>query len=167
MTDEELKQKEKEYTEVCKSKNALIDERKELLEDEKVKKYVAVDDKLTDVNKEWWKLFNEIIEARQENCLHPAWYFESGFTDSYEGRTYWTCKCVACGKRLIQTRSRDYPNDRVIWDECIMGEPTESKLSYEEVVDKWVKFMEVFPSEDKSIEEKGRMFTKMMNPSKK
>ena len=69
-------------------------------------------------------------------------------------------------KRLEEVRSRDYPNDRVIWDECIMGDPTESKLSYKEVADKWVEFMENFSSEDKSIEEKGKVFTKMMNPVK-
>lgn len=47
-----------------------------------------------------------------------------------------------------------------------MGDPTESKLSYKEVADKWVKFMEDIKEDDKSLEEKGKIFTKMMNPSR-
>ena len=46
------------------------------------------------------------------------------------------------------------------------AKPTRSEMSYKEVADKWVKFMEDFPEEEKSIEEKGRTFTKMMNPSR-
>ena len=48
-----------------------------------------------------------------------------------------------------------------------MGDPIESKLSYKEVADKWIKFREDFKEEDKSIEEKGKVFTKMINPNKK
>ena len=107
-----------------------------------------------------------ILEEQQERYPHPAWYFENGFTDRHEGRTYWTCKCVACGKELEDVRSRNYPHDRVIWKESFFAKPTRSEMSYKEVADKWVKFMEDFPEEDKSIEEKGRTFTKMMNPSR-
>ena len=39
-------------------------------------------------------------------------------------------------------------------------------LTIKEVAEKWVKFLEDFPQEDKSIEEKGRTFTKMMNPNR-
>lgn len=166
MTDEELKSYEDKLLELKVSRGKLIRQRKKLLEDDNVKKYLGIEKELDSSTKEAIALQGIILEEQQERCPHPDWYFENGFTDRHEGRTYWTCKCVACGKRLEEVRSRDYPHDRVIWDECIMGDPTESKLSYKEVTDKWVKFMEDFPLEDKSIEEKGRTFTKMMNPSR-
>lgn len=167
MTDEELKSYEDKLLELKVSRRKLIRQRKKLLEDDNVKKYLGIEKELDSSTKEEIALQGIILEEQQERCPHPAWYFENGFTDWHEGRTYWTCKCVVCGKRLEEARSRDYPHDRVIWDECIMGDPTESKLSYKEVTDKWVKFIEDFPQEDKSIEEKGRTFTKMMNPSKR
>lgn len=166
MIDEELKSHEDKLLELKVSIRKLIRQRKKLLEDDNVKKYIGIEKELDSSTKEAMALQGIILEEQQQRCPHPAWYFEDSFTDIYEGRTYWTCKCVVCGKRLEEARSRDYPNDRVIWDECIMGDPTESKLSYKEVADKWVKFMEDFPQEDKTIEEKGRTFTKMMNPSK-
>lgn len=166
MTDEELKSYEDKLLELKVSRGKLIRQRRKLLEDDNVKKYLGIEKELDSSTKETMALQGIILEKQQERCPHPAWYFENGFTDRHEGRTYWTCKCVACGKRLEEVRSRDYPHDKVIWDGCIMGDPTESKLSYKEVADKWVKFMEDFPEEDKSIEEKGRTFTKMMNPSR-
>ncbi len=166
MTDEELKSYEDKLLELKVSRGKLIRQRKKLLEDDNMKKYLGIEKELDSSTKEVMALQGIILEEQQERCSHPAWYFENGFTDRHEDRTYWTCKCVACGKRLEEVRSRDYPHDRVIWDECIMGDPIKSELSYKEVRDKWVKFMEDFPQEDKSIEEKGRTFTKIMNPSR-
>ena len=166
MTDEELKSCEDKLLELEVSREKLIGQRKKLLEDDNVKKYLGIEKELDSSTKEAMTLQNIILEEKRERCPHPAWYFEYGFTDRYEGRTYWTCKCVACGKRLEEVRSRNYPNDRVIWDECIMGDATESKMSYKEVADKWIKFTEDFPEEDKSLEEKGKIFTKMINPSR-
>ena len=166
MTDEELKSYEDKLLELKVSRGKLIRQRKKLLEDDNVKKYLGIEKELDSSTKEVMALQGIILVEQQERCPHPAWYFYNFSEDTYEGKVYWTCKCVACGKRLEEVRSRDYPNDRVIWNECIMGDPTESKLSYKEVADKWVKFMEDFPEEDKSIEEKGRTFTKMMNPSR-
>ena len=161
----------KEKERLNDKKATLIEVRTEIkyLQGEYMRKKEEIEKTLTERKVTTFKFptnAEEIITTIKENCPHPAWYFENGFTDRHEGRTYWTCKCVACGKRLEEVRSRDYPNDRVIWDECIMGDPTESKLSYKEVADKWVEFMENFSSEDKSIEEKGKVFTKMMNPVK-
>ena len=166
MTDEKLKSYEDKLLELKVSFEDLNRQRKKLLEDDNVKKYIRIEKEYRKSIKKEITLENIILEEQQKRCPHPAWYFVSGFTDRFEGRTYWTCNCVACGKRLKEVRSRDYPNDRVIWDECIMGDPIKSELSYKEVRDKWFKFMEDFKEEDKSIEEKGRTFTKMMNPNR-
>lgn len=166
MTDEELKLKKQEYAELFQSRIAISTKRDELLEKEIVKEFVDTDNKLNATNKKCRSLYEEIIAAEQERCPHPAWYFYRYNEDTYEGKVYWTCKCVACGKELEDVRSRDYPRDRVIYKESFFAKPTISDMSYKEVADKWVKFMEDFPSEDKSIEEKGRVFTKMMIPTR-
>ena len=166
MTDEELKLKKQEYAELVQSRIAIITKRDELLENEFVKEFVDTDNKLNATNKKWRSLYEEIITAEQERCPHPAWYFYDFSEDTYEGKVYWTCQCIVCGKKLEDVRSRNYPGDRVIWKDCGFAKPTRSDMSYKEVADKWVKFMEDFPQEDKSIEEKGRTFTKMMNPSR-
>ena len=167
MTDEELKSYEDKLLELKVGRGKLIRQRKKLLEDDNVKKYLGIEKKLDSSAKEAMALQGIILVERQERCPHPAWYFWGYIEDTYEGKVYWTCQCVACGKKLEEVRSRNYPHDRVIWKESFFAKPTRSDMSYKEVADKWVKFMEEFPSEDKSIEEKGKVFTKMMNPSKK
>lgn len=166
MTDEELKSYEDKLLELKVSRGKLIRQRKKLLEDDNVKKYLGIEKELDSSTKEALALQGIILVEQQERCPHPAWYFYNFSEDTYEGKVYWTCKCVACGKELEDVRSRNYPHDRVIWKESFFAKPTRSEMSYKEVADKWVKFMEDFPEEDKSIEEKGRTFTKMMNPSR-
>ena len=166
MTDEELKSYEDKLLELKVGRGKLIRQRKKLLEDDNVKKYLGIEKKLDSSAKEAMTLQGIILVERQERCPHPAWYFWGYIEDTYEGKVYWTCQCVACGKKLEEVRSRNYPHDRVIWKESFFAKPTRSDMSYREVADKWVKFMEDFPQEDKSIEEKGRTFTKMMNPNR-
>ena len=166
MTDEELKSYEDKLLELKVSRGKLIRQRKKLLEDDNVKKYLGIEIELDSSTKEAMALQGIILVERQERCPHPAWYFWGYIEDTYEGKVYWTCQCVACGKKLEEVRSRNYPHDRVIWKESFFAKPTRSDMSYKEVADKWVEFMENFSSEDKSIEEKGKVFTKMMNPVK-
>ena len=166
MTDKELELKKQEFNKLCENESLLKEEQEELLENEAVKRYADITQTLNGYSKKWHRLYTEIREAEQEKCPHPAWYFGAYNEDTYEGRVYWTCKCVACGKIQEEVRSRDYPQGRVIYKDCFFAKPTISDMSYSEVADKWVKFMEDFPQEDKSIEEKGRTFTKMMNPNR-
>lgn len=166
MTNEELKSYEDKLLELKVSRGKLIRQRKKLLEDDNVKKYLGIEKELDSSTKEALALQGIILEEQQERCPHPAWYFYRYSEDTYEGKVYWTCKCVACGKELEDIRSRDYPRDRVIYKESFFAKPTISDMSYKEVAEKWVKFLEDFPQEDKSIEEKGRTFTKMVNPNR-
>ena len=166
MTDEELELKKQEFHNLCENGSSLREEQEALLENENVKRYADITQRLNGYSRKWHRLYTEIREAEQERCPHPAWYFLGYSEDTYEGRVYWTCECIVCGKRLEDVRSRDYPGDRVIWKDCGFAKPTRSDMSYREVADKWIKFMEDFPQEDKTIEEKGRTFTKMMNPSR-
>ncbi len=66
----------------------------------------------TDIIKNYKKLkskHNDIkhnieIETRliQSECKHPIWYHLTTKCDEYEGRKYFTCKCLECN--LIETR---------------------------------------------------------------
>ena len=41
---------------------------------------------------------NKEINRIQSECEHPIWYHLSTDSDCYEGRKYFTCQCLECGK---------------------------------------------------------------------
>ena len=41
---------------------------------------------------------NKEINKIQSECKHPIWYHLSTDSDCYEGRKYFTCQCLECGK---------------------------------------------------------------------
>jgi len=41
---------------------------------------------------------NKEINRIQSECKHPIWYHLSTESDCYEGRKYFTCQCLECGK---------------------------------------------------------------------
>lgn len=45
----------------------------------------------------------------QDECTHPIWLWLNEDTDEHEGRTYYDCECVACGK-IEERRDRDFGN---------------------------------------------------------
>lgn len=55
---------------------------------------------------------NEIYNLKskiQQHCLHPIWYHISTHDDCYEGRRYFTCKCLEC-EFVEEDRSREFKN---------------------------------------------------------
>jgi len=52
---------------------------------------------------------DNLIEEIQNNCKHETWYHISTSNDEYEGRTYFTCKCLDCD-HIEEDRSRDFKN---------------------------------------------------------
>lgn len=50
-----------------------------------------------------------LVRNIQENCNHKIWYFLSSSTDDYEGRTYYTCKCLDCDY-IEEARSKYFIN---------------------------------------------------------
>ena len=164
MESKKYKELKDKLLKLNESRNELIEARQKLLENDIVKQYVALDDELSETNLEYRRLYRDLIREKQNTCSHPVWYFMDGFTDRYEGRAYWSCKCVACGKEIREMRSRNYPNDRVIWKDCYFADPTPSEYSYEDIASKWVEYLQKDQDEEQNLEEKGRAFTKKMNP---
>ncbi len=165
---EELQKARGELTKVY---NELRKIKEELLE---VKKANQTQGETKDIDEPFQKIRSKAMdktEESQEKCSHPVWYFLNGVTDWYEGKSYWTCQCVNCGKITKEERSKEYPNDRIIWDDRALVAPIRSKLPYEKVVENWVQFMDLYPQECKTnahfLEEKGQVFAKRMNPHKK
>lgn len=155
MTDEEIRKSKERLYSLIESREDLAHARARLLENPIVQEYVAADSLFQETDADIIKLRQEIIEAEQENCQHPAWVLLYKDSDPYEGRVYYECRCVACGKQVYDI-ARGFPNDRVIFDAPSVYMNKE-----------WDEFSENCSDEYFSVEEKGRAFTKKFNSNKK
>lgn len=72
MIDEELKSHEDKLLELKVSIRKLIRQRKKLLEDDNVKKYIGIEKELDSSTKEAMALQGIILEEQQQRCPHPA-----------------------------------------------------------------------------------------------
>ena len=43
-------------------------------------------------------LINKEVNRIQSECKHSIWYHLSTDSDCYEGRKYYTCQCLECGR---------------------------------------------------------------------
>lgn len=154
MTNEEIKKSKERLASLKEGIKELENIRQELLEEPEVQEYVAADSLLRETNDEIEKLNQEIIKGVQENCSHPAWVLFYKDSDPYEGRTYYTCRCVACGKEVTDY-ARRFPAGRVIYE-----------YSYG-IYKKWDEFSRACSDEYFSSEEKGKVFTKRFNSERK
>ncbi len=106
----------KDLREVENSFNKIKDKRSKILERmhelEKIDVIIEYQ-KLCSSNETLYRQQNNLIEKytnlKQKNCKHPLWYFIKEETDSYEGRTYYTCRCLECNL-VEERRSRDFDN---------------------------------------------------------
>jgi ABC-type uncharacterized transport system fused permease/ATPase subunit len=97
-----------------------------IIENEKLKelgtKLQDLNQNISDIeNKEIVKLYNRMKSERektsreyeqlvsniQNECNHKFWYHLSTSSDDYEGRTYFTCKCLDCDF-VTEDRSRSF-----------------------------------------------------------
>ena len=148
---DEIKKSKELLASLNESREDLKHIQDELLEDPKVQEYVAASNLLCEVDAKIKKLNQDIIEGVQENCQHPAWVLLNKDEDHYEGRVYFTCRCVACGKEQTDN-ARFFPADRIIFSGLSMGMNA-----------KWNEFSEKYLDDGFSIEEKGKAFTKIYN----
>ena len=151
---EEIRKNKERLESLMESREELANALEILLENPIVQEYVAADSLLHETDADIKKLEQEIIDAEQENCLHPAWVLLYKDSDPYEGRTYYTCRCVACGKEMTDY-ARGFPAGRVIYE-----------YSYG-IYKKWDEFSRACSDEYFSSEEKGKVFTKRFNSERK
>ena len=106
---DELKTMEKQFDSLLVERNEILIRMKVLEQNTIVQEYIN----LVSLNERLYsKLSNtkeSYIKLKQKNCTHPLWYFISETTDSYECRTYYTCKCLECDL-IEEKRSRDFNN---------------------------------------------------------
>lgn len=77
--------------------NELIDIKSKLVEIEN--NHAVITYKELEKNKESLvDLINKEIRNIQSKCKHPMWYHLSTEDDRYEGRRYFTCRCLECEK---------------------------------------------------------------------
>ena len=129
MTDEELQKIEEELKEKRKRINELMEIRSELLEIPEVKKFSETDEEYRKLEKETDIVSKKAYHARQELCTHPVWYFMGATKDDYEGRIYWNCMCMRCGK-IEERRSKDFDIDSVIYKDMCFGKPKNIDIDF-------------------------------------
>ena len=98
--------------------------------------------------------------ARQELCTHPVWYFMGATKDDYEGRIYWNCMCMRCGK-IEERRSKDFDKDSVIYKDMCFGKPKNIDIDFYHTGILYGKFINLGDNKSNE-EEKSKMFVKIM-----
>ena len=78
-------------------KNELLKINNEMSELSKNQVIIAYED-LKETKDNLNNLINKEINKIQSECLHPIWYHLSTDSDCYEGRKYFTCQCLECGR---------------------------------------------------------------------
>lgn len=151
MTGEEIKKSKELLASLKEGIKELENIRQELLEEPEVQEYVAVSSLLRETKARIINLNQDIVYSEQENCQHPVWLLLHRDVDYWEGRVYFKCRCVACGKEKTGY-GRDFPDGRIIYDTTI-----------NDLREKWEKFSKKFLDDSSSIEEKGKAFTKIFN----
>lgn len=105
----ELSEIEKKFNEIQEERSKILERKHELEKLDVIKEYK----KLCSSNETLYSQQNNLRERytnlKQKNCSHPLWYFIKEETDTYEGRTYHTCKCLECDL-VDERRSRDFDN---------------------------------------------------------
>jgi hypothetical protein len=114
---------EAKYNEICRERNVILDKMSELEKNDIIKEYMGLYLKNEDLFKKLCSMKEKYIKLKQKNCDHLLWYFMSEFSDSYEGRRYFTCKCFECGL-VEEKRSRDFNN-------VIVGDYNKLKEEYD------------------------------------
>ncbi len=110
-------------------------EKESLLTDAKVQRYEVLATLLEKYHSFLDRVEASYKEAFYEECNHDVWYLLYSETDEYEGRTYWNCKCLQCGKHK-EARSNFFRN-KVIMGECLFARAKRNEKPYGVVRDEY------------------------------
>ncbi len=118
----ELSEIENKFNEIQDERSNILKRMRELEKLDVINEY----QKLCSSNETLYRQQNSLRERytnlKQKNCSHPLWYFIKEETDTYEGRTYYTCRCLECNL-VEERRSRDF-------DDVIRGDYSKIKDEY-------------------------------------
>ena len=105
----------KEYDEIIEQRAVVIDELKQLENNEVVKKYLELKEKNDSLYNKQLNLYDSIKREEYDECKHILVFSKIDY-DSYEGRTYRRCGCIKCGlDNSVLDQERDWlPHTRKI-----------------------------------------------------
>lgn len=107
--NEELIKIEKQLEDLANERAIIIDKMEKLKKYKCVQQYIILSSQNSVLYGKLTNLKESYINLKQRLCTHPIWFFVSETTDDYEGRTYYTCRCLECGK-VEERRNRDFEN---------------------------------------------------------
>ncbi len=117
----------KEYDEIKKQRENILDELKLLRENEAVKRYLSLIDQNKDLHNKQLELYQGIKQEEYKSCEHILVYSKIDY-DRYEGRTYKSCGCIKCGldNSVLNYEWKYLPFERQIMythlmDNCFAG----------------------------------------------
>ena len=85
---------------------------------------------------------NHYQAALFEECNHDVWYLLYHESDDYEGRTYWTCKCLQCG--LTEERYPRHFQSKVIMGESIFARAKRNEKPYNVIREEYLGLLEKY-----------------------
>jgi hypothetical protein len=100
---------ESELSAISNERSIILDRMAELEKLESVQEYKRISSQNSVLYNRAIFISKDYIRMKQKNCSHPLWYFMRDMTDSYECKTYYTCKCLECGLEE-ERRSRNFDN---------------------------------------------------------
>ncbi len=128
--DKEIKKIKEEMDKIDEELSTLQTSYRDFLGMDIIKKFKEVEGLLKMTVRERIYLHDQYKSLVQKNCPHPLWYLCDSMTDDFEGRTYWTCKCVEC-EQVKEGGPRDFKN--VITGNKNLQGLLERRQEYEEV----------------------------------
>ena len=76
----------------------------DLLLDEKVRKYASLINEIEDFDEDIDILNSQIVKLEKHECMydsHSVLFCLGIDRDDYEGRSYYACKCLNCGDKVV------------------------------------------------------------------
>lgn len=108
----------KEYDETTEQRVAVIDELKQLENDELVKRYLELKKENYNLYDKQLRLYGSIKKEEYDECKHILVYSKIDY-DRYEGRTYRSCGCIKCGlDNSVLDKEREWltPTQKIMYD---------------------------------------------------
>ena len=105
----ELSEIEKKFNEIQEERSNILKTMHELEKLDVIIEYQKLCSSNETLYRQQKNLREKYTNLKQKNCSHPLWHFIKEETDTYEGRTYYTCRCLECNL-VEERRSRDFDN---------------------------------------------------------
>ena len=155
-----LEEIKKEYERLNKEKNNIANEIRKLQENEFVKQYLELQDKMISLDLRQKELSGTVKKKQEyETCDH-IWVVTSRSYDSYEGRKYLYHGCVKCGldQRVLEIAEESgtkffSDDDKMMYDflknhNCNNGKCTDIICDLELATAIYKKILEYYPNID-------------------